>query len=136
MRYLALLLLLPALAWAQPPLPPTPAPTFNVTLSWTPPTQNTDGSALTNLASYEVFYARENDGNWSNPIVVQASATQHVLTQNNLQADTLYYFTVRAVNAAGVKSAFSNVASRRTPEVTVPNPPTSFTVTIEFGVVP
>jgi hypothetical protein len=30
----------------------------SVTLSWTPPTQNEDGSALTNLSGYEVRYGR------------------------------------------------------------------------------
>ena len=28
----------------------------SATLSWTPPTQNTDGSALTNLAGYRILY--------------------------------------------------------------------------------
>src|SRR5262245_53773176 len=34
----------------------TDVATGSVTLSWTPPTQNEDGSALTNLSGYEVRY--------------------------------------------------------------------------------
>lgn len=127
-------LLVSSVALAQPPLPPTPAPSFQTRLEWAAPTTNTDGSALTDLAGYEVFYAAGLDAAWSDPIDVPADRVAYVLTQNTLQPDTLYYFTVRAYNAEGVRSEYSNIASGRTPDPKQPNAPRDVVVTITFSV--
>ena len=38
--------------------PSLPARRGSATLSWTPPTQNSDGSALTNLSGYSIYWGR------------------------------------------------------------------------------
>lgn len=110
--------------------------TGSATVSWTPPTQNTNGSALTNLAKYRIYRAATSSGlSSATPIEVEAPAS--TATLNGLPIGT-NFFAVAAVNSAGVESALSNVASRtiagatvsRSASVTVatrPNPPTGLT---------
>lgn len=120
--------LAPFVAVAQP----TPPPTYTVTLSWTPPTQNTNGTALTNLASYRVYWSTTN-GTWTqaNSVSVPSPATGRVLSQQNLLSDTTYFFTVTAVNTTGQESPYPNVASKRTPVApTIPGGPSTVTVDI------
>jgi hypothetical protein len=83
--------------------------TGSALVSWTAPTTNTDGSALTDLASYKVKYGRAADtlnqeSAVSNPGVTSA-------TVDNLASGT-WYFGVVAVNAAGLESDLSNVATK------------------------
>jgi hypothetical protein len=79
------------------------------TLSWTPPTQNSDGSALTDLAGYEVRYGRSAD---DLPQSVQLSnPSLSTCVVENLASGT-WYFAVAAVNTRGVTSPSSNVASK------------------------
>lgn len=120
---------------AQPPTIPTQPPlTFELRLQWNAPTMNTDGSPLTDLAGYRVYYARDAAENWSDPLVLNVpTATQYVLTQNLLQPDTLYFFYLTACNAAGVCSNASNIASALTPSLTRPQPPNGVEVSIIFG---
>lgn len=92
------------------PPPSTPAPTNNTaTLTWTAPTTNTNGSALTNLAGYEIHYgttagALTNTINIPNP-----GATTYVVT--NLTAGT-WYFAMSAYTNTGLASPMSNVGSK------------------------
>lgn len=81
----------------------------SATLSWTPPTQNADGSALSNLAGYQVRYGRSESNldqtvNLDNP-----SINRYVV--ENLSAGT-WYFAVVAVNSRGATSEISNTASK------------------------
>jgi hypothetical protein len=82
----------------------------SITLSWTAPTQNEDGSALTDLAAYKFYYGTSS-GNYSDPIRVDnpGLATYVIL---NLTPAT-YYLVATAVNAAGVESRFSNEAVKQ-----------------------
>src|SRR5262249_43353816 len=43
--------------------------TGSATLTWTPPTQNTDGSALNNLAGYKVYWGTS-QGTYTNSVTV------------------------------------------------------------------
>jgi hypothetical protein len=81
----------------------------SATVSWTAPTTNTDGTALTDLASYRVVYGQDAEALTQTSSVINASATEH--TVNNLTAGT-WYFGVIVVNAAGVESGLSNVATK------------------------
>jgi hypothetical protein len=81
----------------------------SATLSWTPPTQNSDGSSLNNLAGYEVRYGRDGANldqtvNLDNP-----SINRYVL--ENLSSGT-WFFAVVAVNASGSTSPLSDLASK------------------------
>lgn len=81
----------------------------SATLSWTPPTQNSDGTPLTNLASYRVYFGTE-AGNYPNatPLANPGIAT---LVVDQLTPAT-WYFVVTAVNASGMESPFSNVGTK------------------------
>jgi hypothetical protein len=79
------------------------------TLSWTAPTQNTDGSPLNNLAGYRIHYGNS-PGNYTNTEAVNnAGITSFVVT--GLSAGT-WYFVSTTINTDGVESAYSNVAQK------------------------
>lgn len=78
-------------------------------LSWTPPTQNTNGSSLTNLAGFQVRYGRSADNLDQTVEVDNPSINRYVL--ENLSSGT-WYFAVVAVNTAGETSELSNTASK------------------------
>lgn len=83
--------------------------TGSATLSWTPPTTNTDGSPLTNLAGYRVYWGPGAGNYTSSATLNNPGLTAYVV--GNLAPGT-YYFAVKAVNSAGTESQFSNVASK------------------------
>lgn len=81
----------------------------SATLSWTAPTQNSDGSPLDDLAGYAIYYGTS-EGTYPNRIEVSNdSLTTYVV--ENLSPDT-YYFVTTSINDEGVESGFSNVASK------------------------
>jgi len=83
--------------------------TGSATVSWTPPTTNTDGSALTDLASYRVTYGLAADALSQSATISNAGLSSY--TVEGLSQGT-WYFAVVAVNTAGVESDISNVASK------------------------
>lgn len=88
------------------------APLGSATLSWTPPTQNDDGSPLTDLSGYVIYYGTS-PNNYSTSIPLNnAGLTTYVV--NNLASNT-YYFAITAVNSVGVQSGYSNTASKVIP---------------------
>jgi hypothetical protein len=83
--------------------------TGSAVLSWTPPTQNSDGTALTNLAGYKILYGAGADELDQSIQVENSSVNTYVV--ENLTAGT-WYFAVVAVNTSGSASSPSNVASK------------------------
>jgi hypothetical protein len=83
--------------------------TGSATLSWTPPTQNTDGSALTNLASYRVYWGTS-QGNYTNSTTISSGLSSFVVEP---LTPATWYFALTAVNSAGSESSYSNVASKQ-----------------------
>jgi hypothetical protein len=79
------------------------------TVSWTAPTQNSDGTALADLAGYRIVYGRSADQLEQSTTVSNPGLTS--LTISNLSTGT-WYFGVIAVNAAGSESNVSNVATK------------------------
>jgi hypothetical protein len=82
------------------------------TVSWTPPVLRTDGSALTNLAGYEIRYGA------SAAVLDRAiQLTNPGLTSYMVQGLTsgTWYFGVMAVDSAGLASALSSVRSKTVP---------------------
>ena len=80
----------------------------SVTLSWMPPTLNDDGSALTDLAGYEIHYG-VSPGNYTEEIRIDnPSLTTYVV--ENLSPNT-YYFAATSFTADGTESSFSGVYS-------------------------
>jgi hypothetical protein len=79
----------------------------SATLTWDAPLKNVDGSALTDLAAYKLYYGR-NPGDYSSEILIDnPGVTTYVV--ENLVADT-YFFAITAINEAGEESRFSNEA--------------------------
>ena len=76
----------------------------SMSLSWTPPTQNTDGSALTDLAGYKLYYG-QSSGSYNKTIRIDNASISSYRIEN-LLPDT-YYVVVTAFNATGVESTFS-----------------------------
>jgi hypothetical protein len=81
----------------------------SATLSWTAPTQNTDGTPITNLAGYTIYYGTSPGDLTQNIQVADPTATTYVV--NNLTAGT-YYFAVAAYTTVATQSADSSVASK------------------------
>ena len=81
----------------------------SVTLSWTPPTQNEDGTTLTDLAGYEVRYGQDEDNLDQAVQLSNASLNRYVV--ENLVTGT-WFFAVSAVNGAGASSTLSSVVSK------------------------
>jgi hypothetical protein len=77
-------------------------------VTWSVPTQNTDGTALTDLSGYRIFYGTSPSA-LTRSVDVSGSATTS-RTVTGLGQGT-YYFAVAAVNAAGVASDVSNAVS-------------------------
>ena len=94
-----------------------PAFTINVTavangsatLSWTPPTQNEDGTALTNLAGYKIHWG-SSSGNYSNSVTINNVGITTYMVES-LVAGT-YYFATSAFNGDGIESNYSNEAAK------------------------
>lgn len=90
----------------------TVAALASATLSWTPPTQNTDGTALTDLAGYRIVYGTSATAMTQMIEIPNQSISSYVI--EGLSPAT-YYFALRAYNTAGAESANSNVASKTLP---------------------
>ena len=88
---------------------PAPAATGSAALSWTPPTQNTDGSTLTNLAGYVVYYGSSPTALGNRIQISNPGLTAY--TVSSLASGT-YYFAIAAYSASGAESALSNVGNK------------------------
>ncbi len=86
--------------------------TGSATLSWTPPTRNTDGSTLTNLAGYRILYGTSPSALTRTVQVANAGVSRYVI--DNLTAGT-WYFSVRSYSSTGAESTSSNTASTSVP---------------------
>ena len=83
--------------------------TGSVTLSWTAPTRNTDGTALTNLAGYRVHYGTS-AGNYTHSVELPNKSLTSVVIEDLTPAR--WYFAVQAYNTSGVESTFSGSVSK------------------------
>ena len=82
------------------------------TLSWTAPTKNADGSPLTDLDGYRVYYGTT-AGVYPNSITISNPGVTSYMVEN-LSSGT-WYFVIAAFNQAGREGGFSNVASKTMP---------------------
>jgi len=76
-----------------------------VTLNWTPPTENTDGTPLTDLSGYDIHYGTASVNYTQSVAVSNAGLATYVV--DNLTPGT-YYFSVSAVNTSGTESPLSS----------------------------
>jgi hypothetical protein len=91
------------------------ASAVSVTLYWDAPTTNEDGSPLTDLAGYRVYYGLASR-NYSHFIDV---GNVNAYTINNLTGGLIYYFAVTAYDFSGNESKYSNEAAKQLdPDIT------------------
>lgn len=83
--------------------------TASVTLNWAAPTQNEDGTSLTDLAGYKIYWGTAS-GSYPNSVTINdANATSYVV--NNLTSGT-YEFVATSFNTSGVESSYSAPATK------------------------
>lgn len=98
-----------------PPAAPAPAPlptpsTSSATLDWVAPTENTDGSALSDLAGFKIRYGTD-AGQLSSGITLTSAGLLTYVVEG-LPMGATYYFAVTAMTTAGIESAQSSVVSK------------------------
>lgn len=89
-----------------------PVASGTATLSWTAPTTNTDGSALTNLAGYHIYYGTSPSTLSTTIDVANAGTTNYSVT--GLASGT-WYFAVNAYTTGGADSVLSNTSTKTIP---------------------
>jgi Putative Ig domain len=96
---------------ALPPFTITvqPAVAGSASLSWSQPTENTDGSRLTNLTGFVIRYGTSSTALKTEISVISAGATGVEIT--NLSPGN-WQFEVAAINTSKVKSQFSAIVSK------------------------
>jgi hypothetical protein len=88
------------------------AATGAVTLHWSAPTMNEDGSPLTDLAGYRIYW-RINSVEFRNSVSIDnPGITSYVV--DNLSSGT-YEFAATSFNTAGIESQFSNTTTHTVP---------------------
>lgn len=81
----------------------------SATLTWTPPTTNSDGTTLSDLAGYRIHYGTASNNLSQVVQVANAGIASYTLT--NLSSGT-WYFGVSAYTSGGTESGLSNVATK------------------------
>lgn len=82
--------------------------TGSATLSWLPPTANTNGTPLTNLAGYTIYYGTSSSSLNHSVQVTNPGISIYVI--DNLSPAT-WYFSLVSYNSAHVESPLSQVVS-------------------------
>jgi hypothetical protein len=92
------------------PTPPTStgnSTTGSASLAWSAPTTNVDGTPLTDLAGFKVYYGTT-PGVYAS-IVVGAATSYNVV---GLTKGQIYYFTVTAYDSSGYESDYAAMVSK------------------------
>jgi hypothetical protein len=80
-----------------------------VSLAWTPPLTNADGSTITDLAGYRIYYGRDAAELDELVVIDNPGISRWVI--EGLQPAT-WHFTMTSINEAGLESARTPVLSR------------------------
>jgi hypothetical protein len=78
-------------------------------LSWLAPTTNSNGTALTNLAGFHIYYGTNQKSLNQTVDITSPTETSYVISG---LAQGTYYFSIVAYNSAGVDSPTSNMVSK------------------------
>lgn len=81
----------------------------SVRLSWVPPTSNSDGSKLTALAGYKIYYGTSPQYLQRTVDIKDPNVTEYTI--ENLPPYT-YYFVITAYTTDGTESSRSNIVSK------------------------
>ena len=91
------------------------------TLTWTPPTQNEDGTPLSDLASYKIYSGCSVSGVYERPVeTVTVAASSYIVS--GLPDTGTCYFAAKAVNSSNVPSVYSNEATKVFSVAQLPGP--------------
>jgi hypothetical protein len=100
----------PAPSPAPAPTPPPPvAASGRAALAWNAPTLRTDGTPLTNLAGFRIYYGQHPDALTQRIEVTDPAAT--AASVENLASGT-WYFAASAVDSEGQESYLSGTVSK------------------------
>jgi hypothetical protein len=78
----------------------------SVTLSWEAPTTNTDGTPLTNLGGYTIYYGTS-PSHLDQAIQIKSVGVQTYVIDDLASGN--WYFAIMAVTTSGTESSLSNV---------------------------
>jgi len=78
-------------------------------LSWEPPTERADGTPLTDLASYRVYWSTSPDDFANSVTISNPGITSYLIEQ---LTPATWYFAATAFASAGFESRFSNIAAK------------------------
>jgi len=81
----------------------------SVTLSWSPPTENTDGTALTDLAGYRIYWGTTS-GSYPNSVSIENPGVTTYVVENLVPGT--YEFVATSYNTSGVESDYSAPATK------------------------
>ena len=87
-----------------------PSGSGSVDLRWTPPTENEDGSPLTDLAGYRIYYGLDDGGPYPHADDISDPSAIDYTVERLAAGD--WYFVATAYNLANVESAYSGQAAR------------------------
>lgn len=76
----------------------------SITLAWNAPTQNADGSPLTNLAGYRIHYGTST-GDYSDTVTLNSPGVTSYVIENLAPGN--YFLAMTSVNAANLESDYS-----------------------------
>jgi hypothetical protein len=79
----------------------------SITLSWSQPTQNSDGTSLTDLAGYTLHYGTASQDYTGTIQITSPTQTSYVVSDGSFPPGT-YYFAISAFNAQQVSSSLSS----------------------------
>ena len=83
--------------------------TRSTTLTWTPPTENEDGTTLTDLDGYRIYWGTT-QGNYPNSVTIDNEGLSSYVVDNLVPGT--YVFVATAFNEGGVESVYSNPATK------------------------
>jgi hypothetical protein len=78
-------------------------------LSWTPPTENTDNSPLTDLAGYRIYYGTTSH-DYTETITINDPMATSYLIENLSSSD--WFFAITSFNSLGIESEYSEEATK------------------------
>jgi hypothetical protein len=80
----------------------------SVTLGWVAPTQNSNGTPITDLAGYKIHYGTASENYTKVVAVSNPSISRYVM--DSLESGT-YFFAITAYNSKGIESTLSGEIS-------------------------